>query len=40
MKLVLDENGRSLGREFFLANPNQILEAWQSGNEAAKAYKP
>jgi len=31
---------RSLGGEFFLADPDFIQRAWQQGNGAAKAYKP
>ncbi len=32
-------SGGSLGREFFLADSDLILEAWQKGNLAAKEYK-
>ncbi len=32
--------GRSLGGEFFLADPSLIEEAWKEGNSAAKEYKP
>lgn len=31
-------DGRSLGGEFFLADPSLIADAWLKGNEAAKAY--
>ena len=31
--------GQSLGGEFFLADTMLIEEAWQNGNQAAKAYK-
>ncbi|MFL9828080.1 hypothetical protein [Rhodoplanes sp. SY1] len=32
-------SGRSLGGEFFLADSDLVLEAWQKGNLAAKEYK-
>lgn len=37
MKLVLDEYGRSLGGEFFLADIGMILRAWVTGKNTALA---
>lgn len=40
MKDVLSSKGRSLGREFFMADDTAIEEAWQSAIDAAKGWKP
>jgi hypothetical protein len=41
MQAILQQqpDGRSLGGEFFLAQPNLIEQAWQAGNSAAKNHK-
>ncbi len=33
-----DRRGRSLGGEFFLAEPALVEEAWEKGNRAAKEF--
>lgn len=40
MKELLDQRGRSLGGEFFLADENAIDQAWKAAIEAAESWKP